>query len=454
MFSASFGFAAVGAAIAWPSPILPKIIKGEAHVHMSSSEISWMVSLMYLGNLVMPIPAGYLANWYGRKKTLLYFGVVPIISWLLILFSKNFITLYIARFIAGLHFGLISTIHPIYIGEISQPDIRGTLSTINAFALSSGSLFIFVIGPFVSFKVLALVTLLIPVSFILCFFYMPESPYYCLMQGDTKQARESLFWLRGDLNRIELESELQQIERMVQTQMQKQGTFKDIFLTKASRKAIAISLIFSIVKRFSGNGVIQAFATVTLPEKTFGVLDPNSCVLIMGIVTVLSSFLAAYIADRFGRRELMVVSCAGCSLSMLAVAFWFFLNSKTNLEVTSTNFVPFVGFLIQNISFCIACGPIGGTVKGELFPPNVKTKSSALATITLAISGFFTNKFYLVISEWEGMYLNYFIFALACFLGVLFTICYVPETKGKTLQEIQDTLNGAERRRVANATPE
>lgn len=432
-------------AIAWPSPTLPGILSGEAPVKLDVNQASWMVSLLYLGNFASAIPAGYFANRFGRRTTLLYSGLIPIISWLLILFTTEPVVLFIARFLLGVHLGIVATVQPLYIGEISQPDIRGTLSSLNNFAINAGSLFTFVIGPYVSYYTLAIVSLILPLMFVTSFPYMPESPYYCMMTGEMNQARDSLFWLRGDLNRIELELELDQIEKVVDTQMKKPGSFKDIFSTEASRKAITISLVLSAVKRLSGAGVIQAFATVTLPSITFGILNPNDCVLILGIVTILASLVATLIADKFGRKTLLVISCLGCSVSMFAVSVWFFLKTDVKLNMSESMFVPFVAYLAHTVSYNLACGPAGATTKGEMFPGNVKTKSSALATMTLGATSFLLNKFYLEVALWPGMYLNYLIFAVSCFLAIFFVMCYMPETRGKTLQEIQDILGGTQR---------
>lgn len=452
-FLASVPFAVAATAIAWPSPTLPKLLSGDAPVSLNLNEASWMVSLLYLGNFTSPIPAGYFANRFGPRTTLLYSGLIPIISWLLILFTTEPIVLFIARFLIGFQFGIVSTIQPLYIGEISQPDIRGTLSTLNNFAFNAGSLFTFVIGPYVSYYTLIVVSLILPLIFVSSFPYMPESPYYSMMTGEMNQARESLFWLRGDLNRIELELELDQIEKVVDTQMKKQGSFKDVFSTEASRKAITISIVLSAVKRLSGAGVIQAFATVTLPQITFGVLNPNDCVLILGIVTILASFVATLIADKFGRKTLLVISCLGCSISMFAVSIWFFLKTNIGLNMSQSTFVPFIAYLCQTLSYNLACGPSGATTKGEMFPGNVKTKSSALATMTLGATSFLLNIFYLEVALWPGMYFNYLVFAVSCFLAIFFVIFYMPETRGKTLQEIQDILGGTQRSNTRTNVP-
>lgn len=430
------------AAVAWPSPVLPKFKAGETPLHLDNTQISWVVSLFYLGNLAAPIPAGYLSDRFGRKRTLFCCSFLQVISWILILFSNSVVLLYLARFLGGLYYGLAATVQPIYIGEYAQPNLRASLGSLNQFMFGVGNLLPLLIGPYVSYTTLAAVLFVLPFLFVLTFWYMPESPYYSIMKENVEEAKKSLCWLRGNPNEVKLQLELNQIKSFVEKNMKKPGSFRDVFATKASRKAMTISFVFAALKRLSGVGVVTAFATVTLPDRTFKILSPNECVIILGIVSLVSSLAVASISDKFGRKTLLVISYLGCAFSAMAVAVWYFLDSKTNFDARSVSFVPFVSFFFQFVSYHIACGPSGFTVKSELFSPNVKSKSSALATIVLAGTSFLLNKFYLIISEWEGIYLNFLIFSLACFVGVAFVILYVPETRGKTLEEIQDILNG------------
>lgn len=126
---------------------------------------------------------------------------------------------------------------------------------------------------------------------------------------------------------------------------------------------------------------------------------------------------------------------------MLTAGVWFALDNS-NFPVEDINYIPFLSFALFNIALGIGLGPNGAVIKGEMFPANIKAMSSALTTVSIAIISFFLNKFYLIFAESFGMYINYFIYSISCFTGVIFTLTYVPETKGKTLQEIQDILNG------------
>lgn len=438
----------VSTSVAWPSPILVKMNSNETPFHLSIDEKSWMVSLLFLGYMVSPLPSGCFMEKIGRKNSLLYLSCLPALSWALIYFATAPFYLYVARFLAGLWAGITATISPIYVGEIAEPGIRGSLSTINSLCSNSGVLLVYIVGPFVSYYTLAVICGSITILYIATYVRMPESPYFYLMKNREEEAFASLKWLRGDKSDDTIRVELDEIRKAIAKQLQNEGHIKDIFLNAGTRKAFIIAEVYALLKRMSGSRVIQAYASTTLPDKVFGILNPNECVMILGIVGLLTSFLSTYLAVHFERRVLLTVSSLGSGITMLTAGVWFALDNS-DFPVQDINYIPFLSFALFNIAFGIGLGPNGAVIKGEMFPANVKAMSSALTTVSIAIISFFLNKFYLIFAELFGMYINYFIYAISCFSGVIFTLTYVPETKGKTLQEIQDILNGVKPKSIS-----
>lgn len=341
----------------------------------------------------------------------------------------------------GIHLGAVSTVIPPYIGEVSQASIRGSLNALNCFACNAGMLYVFLIGPFVSYRSLTSFCLIVPLTFFVSFFFSPETPHYLMRKHEVVKAKSALLWLRGDSSDFKVDFELDQVGKAVEDQKCNRGSVREIFLSGTSRKCLIIGIAYSAAKRLSGDSMIKAYATVTLKEKSFGSLTHNECVVIFGIVATCTSFFATYISDCFGRKTLAIVSILGCSLSTLGVAVWFYLHSKTNVDTLTISFVPFLGFLMHTFSYNIGCASMIIQVKSEFFPTHLKTKLSAVCSIISAVTSFLLNHFYLPVAEWEGVYLNFLIYAFSCFSVVLFIVKYVPETKGKSLQEIQDLLN-------------
>lgn len=439
----------IGMATAWPSPVLPNIREHSVPLQMDNTQISWMVSLLFLGNTISPIPSGYFMDIFGRKKLLIYLNLLPFTSWILIWYANFPVVLYIARFLNGLWLGTVYTIVAVYIGEIAQPDIRGSLSNFNNLLKSTGSLFVFVTGPYISYSMLAVICGSIPVLFFIVFSYMPESPYYLLMVKNKTEARKSLRWLRGDKVEIELESELNQIEKAVEIQTRTKATIVDVFADPVNFRASLICNMLAINKILSGFDVMVAYASTTLPKQAFNSFGPNECVIVLGVIAVLASILSGFILDKFNRKTLLTISSVGCGLMASIAGIWFFFDEKTNINVDFFSSVPFYCFSIHSVVYSIGLGPIVANVKGEFFSASVKGISSALTTIIYAIFSFAFTKVYLMIATNFGMFANYWIFGLSCFMGTILIKLFMIETRGKTLHEVQEEL-GAKSQRTNN----
>lgn len=405
-----------------------------------------MVSSMSIGNVVSPLIAASIMDSIGRKHALICFNTLPVLSWTLILNARTVWILYVARFLAGLWYGLVLTILAVYVGEISEASIRGSLTSITNLMFNIGSLFTFTIGPCVSYNSLILILLSLTIMYWLIFGFMPESPYFYVMKNNLTGANNSLTWLRDCDNEYEIKKELDIIIKSVKEEMNNQSSYRDIFSTEGSMKAFILAEFFCICKRMSGNGIIQPFASLTLPKRIYGVLDENHCIVIITVVGMLSSVFPVFIADKFKRKTLLFVSCLGCCVTTLIPGYWYYINSNENDNKNvinhPLNFIPFVSLSINSIMYSFGLDTISAIIKSEMFPTNVKAKSSAINTITLAAVSFISNHFYLIIAVKFGMYVNFFMFAVICFIGALITSFYFPETKGKSLQEIQEILNG------------
>ncbi|BET03142.1 facilitated trehalose transporter Tret1-like [Nesidiocoris tenuis] len=438
----------LGTALGWPSPILLRIKETGQPMNLTSQEISWMVSLLYLGNLASPLPAGYLMDRIGRKTSMLVLAAFPLSSWVIVYFATTAWHLHIARFLAGTWSGTVSTVVPMYLAEISQPRIRGALSTLIQLMTNFGVVLEYLIGPVVSYGALAIFTGSIPLLFIILFATMPESPYWLLSKNRTAAAGRSLAWLRGypSSDSASVTDELDRLEESVREDMRNVRSYRDLFATPGNRKGLLIVQMLALIQRMSGISALMAYTSTTLPQRDVGFLSVNDCVLVMGGIWVVSVFIATYLVDKLGRKPLLLISCLGCTLAMFSAGLWFYLDSKTTIDVSNCHWIPFASFVVYGIFFCFGLGPIASTVQGEYFPQSIKGLASGVTSLVLAATSFVMNKIYHSIALTWGMHLNYFIFAGASLVGAIFVVTVVIETKGKTFQEIQEKLNSGARR--------
>ncbi|CAH0392212.1 unnamed protein product [Bemisia tabaci] len=432
----------LGSMMGWPAPTLKLLREPDSPLHLTPSEEAWVVNALYFTTILSPLPSGALMNAIGRKATMLALCVFPAASWALIYFGRTASVLLAARVLAGFWVGGCQTIMPIYIGEIAEPRVRGIAGTsimVNAFM---GTIFVFIVGPYVSVPTMAVMNGVIPPVFFLLFSLCPESPYYYVMRGRHADAARTLAWLRGG---APIESELTSIQTSIEREAKAgQGYFKkmlSLFTVPANRKAFFVVEVMNFLQRFSGFSCLSAFSTVILPAHA-GPLTADQCTLLLGAAWLISSLCCSALIDRLGRKPLLYFSSLGILVSMLPTAVWYYLDRETSTDVREVEWVPFAGFLLFGLTFSAGLGSIGPAITGEMFPSHLKGQASALTTITAAASSSLSIALFSALDARVGMYANFLIFAAVGPVSGVFTYFCVIETKGKSLQMIQAELNG------------
>lgn len=438
--SAALSVFIAGCWLGWPSPAVPKLLQGEASLKITSNEISWVVALMDFGNVLSPIPSGYLADYLGRKTTLLLTAFLYIVTWALVIFGKSAWYLYIARIGAGMGKGVAFTVLPMYLGEIAGVQVRGAISTIFPGLLSAGVLFEYCIGPFVTYSLLNIISGLLPILFFVAFFLLPESPYYLLMETRVQDAKTSLEWFRNkEIKNEAMNEELEEMKRTVEREIKEKGRFVDVVTTAGNRKALIIVTFLSAFQRFGGISPMLAYTVITLP-KSGGYFKPDVYMIFFGITMVVGNVVSAPLMDSWGRKPLLLFSCTACAFCT-GVSAMFYRSAGHNNNLEGLNWVPYLCFLGYGMSFSLGIISIPSIFVGELFPTNIKSHAAAIGTIFLAIASFSINKLYLFVKENYGTQYMYGFFTVCSIITVIFTMLMVFETKGKTFSEIQHKLN-------------
>uniref|UniRef100_A0A8D8VR38 Facilitated trehalose transporter Tret1 n=1 Tax=Cacopsylla melanoneura TaxID=428564 RepID=A0A8D8VR38_9HEMI len=439
-----------GTSMGWPSPVLRlfkenpnHLLPNETFIQMTSDQSSWVVSIIELGNLVTPIPFGFLVDSVGRKPCLLTTGPLYIISWLLVIFTKHVYVLYVVRFMQGLAMGIVFTVAPMYIGEIAGAKCRGALSTFFIGMLNTGILLEYLVGPFVDYDTLAYVSLVIPVVFLLTFIWMPESPYFLIMKERDLDAKKSLYWLRGgrEASSDKINLELYNMKQDVEKEMKLSFDFMDIISTPANRRSLLIVQIVAVADVISGMSAVLPYASSTFARTEGAWITPDQCTLLLGVLVFLSTFPTAFLVDRTGRSPLLLVSCFGSGISQLTAGTYYLLTENYKMNLTPINWLPFTSITCFAVIYSIGLGPLVPTLQGEFFPSNTRGLAGGVTTITLTVISFLVMKMYQVIIDHYGVYLNYYIYSVGCIVCGVLVYFIIPESKGKTFAQIQDELN-------------
>ncbi|KAL7302251.1 hypothetical protein TKK_0004922 [Trichogramma kaykai] len=438
---------ASGAMMGWTSPVLANMQKNVTSldenplgVQITAEESSWVGSLMTLGAVVGSLVSGSMGDRYGRKRALLYSTVPNVIGWILVATAKNLVQLYVARFVFGVALAISYTIVPMYCGEIAETSIRGLLGSFLQLFVTIGLLYAYAIGPYVSYLVFWIVCGALPVVFFVCFLFMPESPYYLLSKHQEDEAAEALARLRGK-TRLGVQAELDEMQASVNQAFNSTVKITDLFTVKANFKALLFTCAGVSFQQFTGINVVL-FYTQNIFEETGTNIDPAVCAIVTGVVQLGASCVTPIVVDRLGRRPLLIVSGAGTALATGALGVFFFMKDELHSDVSQLSWLPIASIILFMCTYCIGWGPLPWGIMGELFSADVKAKASSITVLVCWAEAFVITKYFSNVAQSAGFYTGFWIFTAFCVLSVLFTLFLLPETKGKSLQQIQDELNG------------
>ncbi|XP_050555032.1 facilitated trehalose transporter Tret1-like [Spodoptera frugiperda] len=434
--SATLITAAAGTTVGWTSPTLPILLAPDSPIATSPDQSSWIASIMILCSAASPIPAAYLADRIGTKKTLLLASVPYIIGWILVMFAGNVPTIYASRLISGLGYGIAYTTAPMYLGEIASDDVRGAMATLITVMSKFGILSQYCIGPYVSMLGLASFNIAIPILFVVTFSTMPESPYYYIKHGQKQEAEASLKKLRG---RSYVREELESMNNLVSENMKEKGRWKDLFYVGGNRKGLIILMGIYFTQQFCGSTAIISYAQQIFGAAEGGMGAEESCIL-FGTVQLLTSAMSSQLVDRLGRKPLLLISSCGVGLANVIIGAYFFMKHQNSEYLVSLKFIPIVVIPIFIFSYTIGLATVPFAITSEIFPTNIKSKATCVIQIFAALMTFAVTKLYQVVADNLGNYVAFWGFGALSVLGVIFILLQLPETKGQSFAAIQERL--------------
>lgn len=428
----------VGTALAWTAPVLPTLYEPDNWLVITSEQGSWVSSLLALGAMVGALPSGKMADKLGRKKSLLILAAPFLLSWLLIIVSSHLWLINVARFIVGVGVGASCVLVPTYISEVAETSTRGTLGALFQLFLTVGIVAVYILGSLVGYTALAIICALVEVVFLGSFFFMPESPHWLVSQMRKPEANIVMAVLRGDV--YDPSEELASMQRAAEEAAAKKASFFDLVRTVGARKALLASCGGMVFQQMSGiNAVI--FNTFTIFQAAGSSLPSDVAAIIVSLVQMIMSGVAALIVDRAGRKPLLMLSSGFMALCLIALGYYFKMKDDGS-DVASLGWLPLTSLTLFMIAFSIGLGPVPWMLTSELFPAETKANASGVAVTLNWFLVFLVTKTFPMMTLQMGMGGTFWLFAAIMVIATVFTFFLVPETKGKTMEEIQDELNG------------
>lgn len=438
---ANIAIASTGYSMGWTSPVNDKLQNSTLTPlpeTLGDDELAWIGSLLTVGAIFGPFLGGFAAAKIGRKWGLLSTSIPLFIGWILVAAATNVSMIYAGRVFWGLAVGMLFTISPMYCAEIATDDSRGALGSFLQAFITLGYLLVYAAGPSASYSVVAYIGVAFVAAFVVAFYFMPESPIYYLTKNDSESAAQCLASIRGKSVGA-VQGELDKIAADVTASMEKTATIADVF-RGSNFKAFYISCALVFFQQFCGINAVLFNMNAIFQAANTG-LEPSVATIIIGVVQVVASFITPLVVDRLGRRILLLISSCGTAVGLGLLGMYFAL-AASGKDVSNMGFLPVLALVLFIVTYCWGLGPLPWAVMSELFPIEVKAVASPIATafcwgLSFLITRFFTN-----MRAAMGDHGTFFLFGGCCVASFFFTLFLVPETKGKSFQEIQDMLAG------------
>nr|XP_023030217.1 facilitated trehalose transporter Tret1-like [Leptinotarsa decemlineata] len=421
----------------WTSPYVPQLLSDTSKIPMNSDEAAWCAIAHLCGCPFGALAAAYLTDRIGRKYTLLSMAPMVFFSQIGIGYVTNVWHLFVLKMIIGVADGGCFTVVPMYIGEISSPDIRGFLSSLVCLFYILGVLLMNALGFYCSILTSSIISASIPAAHFLGFVFMPESPYYYIKVKKYYQAERSLMILRGESNVAKEVEVLKQAVRM-QEEMVERPKFTDLFTVPSNRKAAFIFVILCTANKASAKAPLMSYTRYIFEETGSSISPAFSTILYCLVELLVVMFTTYFIIDRFGKRFLAIISSVGCSVTLFIMGLYFYLKDYHSDVIQQLNWLPLTNLIVNNVLFSIGISFTHMCYLSELFPTNVKANALCFAEILAVAQSAVTTKGFQMLNDRCGtLSISFFSAAVIGCIVLVFIVKYVPETKGKTLEEIQ-----------------
>jgi len=414
----------------------------EKHFNLDPSfEKGWVAASALIGCTIGVSVAGLLSDLLGRKRTLIAAAVLFLISAIGTALPKNVTMFVIFRIIGGVGVGAASITSPMYIAEISPARIRGRMVSVNQLAIVTGFLVVYLVNYAIALRgtegwnvqcgwrwmfgseAVPAVLLLI------LLFFVPESPRWLAKYGRRDKALAVLSRVGGTKH---AESELKAIEDAIAHESGSLGQL----LEPGMRILLVIGIALAILQQVTGINVFLYFGTEIFKKMGSGTHAALLKEVIVGAVNLGFTVVAIWTVDRLGRRPLMLIGSTGMGICLAAMGLAAYVQSTTGMWLL----VFMLGYIA---CFALSVGPVTWVILSEIFPTRIRGRAMGVATVFLWTANYIVTQTFTMMDENPWLVRKFhnafpfWVYGIFCVVLLIFVAKFVPETKGKTLEEIE-----------------
>ena len=418
----------------------------QAQFGLSAVQEGWFVSSALIGCITGVAISGEVSDRTGRRFTMMIAGLLFFISAIGTAAAPDFGFLITARLLGGMAVGIASNVVPLYISEIAPAQIRGRLVTCYQLAITVGILLSYISNAWLlnlsetasgfftqelfsfilvdePWRAMFGIETLPALIFLAGLFVIPESPRW-LMQRNRHHEAESVL-----IKFIGKENARKSLTEIKETLLEVQGSYRDL-LKPGLRVALLIGILLPVFSQFSGINAIIYYGPRILNEAGLDLTTAMQSQILLGFANMLFTFIAVWKVDSLGRRPLYLVGTAGAMICLIITGYFFYVGNTGSVFLLLT-VVAFLGF------FAFSIGPLKFVIASEIFPNRIRGRALALSIMAMWIADTIVGQITPMMLASGGAAFTFWFFAIFCAIAFIFIFKMVPETKGKSLEEIQ-----------------
>lgn len=402
---------------------------------LSAAMTGWVASCALVGCMVAAMFAGALSDKWGRKNMLMVSALAFAISSLGIMLPLDLNWFIVFRFIGGLGIGIASILAPMYISEIAPAHIRGRLISIYQMGIVIGILLIYFVNAGIAglydetwnveqgWRWMFGSGIIPSIVFIVLLFFVPESPRWLAQENRWIEAEDILGKVNGE---AQAKMEMVEIRESLNTA---KVPFSSL-LRPGLRTALVIGVILAILSQVTGINVIMYYAPEIFKATGDGSSSALMQTVLVGGINVLMTIVAIKYVDKLGRKKLLLLGSAGMAVCLAMIGLAFYSGNTAGYWVLA-------GILLYISFFAISLGPLTFVVVAEIFPTHIRGRAMSVAIFFLWLAVYVVSQTFPMLLEGIGSAYTFWIYMIMSIITFFFVLNFIPETKGKTLEEIE-----------------
>ncbi|XP_037877228.1 facilitated trehalose transporter Tret1-like isoform X3 [Bombyx mori] len=438
-----------GCTIGFPAILLPQLQQPDSFIKLSSAEESWLAAVLGITQLVGSFITSPIMSRFGRRFAHFVVTIPVLVGWFTTILATNFEELLLGRILQGLSIGMLSPLRSVLIGEYASPRNRGAFLTTISLTQAFGIFFVHLIGSILSWQKTALICVFFSFVSLVMTIYSPESPSWLASKNRYEESREVFRWLRGN-------DEEDELEEMIQARMlyedaaislkakRSESRFREMITTikkKEFHKPIILMMHAYVMVQFAGGTTMAAYSTKIIKLILGPAANANFWMIVLDTQRLISNSVAVFVINKLKRRTMMFATGGLCVFSQIAISGYTYLRSEHALPYDAM-WIP--ALLINLQFFTVATGmlPLPNVIGGEVFPLEYKSIGGTISLATMSVSFFLVLKTFPGLVDSVGVHGTYTVYSLMLCYCLLVIWILLPETKGKTLQQIEDEFRG------------